>query len=441
MATPGIRITAIAAAVAAAVGALAAFPAHAFRVDYVVDAGVEHDDNVHVEAVDADAQTILRAGIGFVATQEGSTVQAVVSGRADYRNFDGGDGNTLEGVLSGYLNWVLLQDRLSFTVQDELELQAIDRFAADAPGNRQQINVLSLGPNLLFDLGSTMRGRLEARYIDTDAEVTEEFNSARKAAALRVYKDLDAQSELSLNTQWMDVDYDRDLVARDHRRADLYARYQSTRASTDYTIDAGYSRLDYDDGARNDGPLLRLEAGWRPREHGRLSLTLVNQYSDTADTALATGSANRPPASVPGSIIVDSRTVIPSVFRERRVALAYQHAGERLGWRVEPYLQRLRYLDAGVPDEDSRGVMLGLDYRITPSVSVTAWAGLERIRYTPPDAEEDHRRGGIALHKRWSRHWSTSLSYYRYERDSELFNSEVSQNVWYLRMTYRNRPL
>src|SRR5690606_33449666 len=119
-----------------------------------------------------------------------------------------------------YINWVVLQDRLSFTVQDELELQAIDRFAADAPDNRQQVNVLSFGPNVLFDIGSALHGRVEARYIDTDAEVTDEFNSNRIAAAARLTRDLDERSSLSFNGQWMDVDYDRDLVARDHERLD-----------------------------------------------------------------------------------------------------------------------------------------------------------------------------------------------------------------------------
>src|SRR5690606_10713367 len=154
-------------------------PAGAARVDYVVDAGVEHDDNVRLAAGDEDAQRILRAGLGFLVTQEGSTVQAYVAGRLDYRDFEGGVDDGVEGVLSGTLDWVLVPHRLSFTVRDELELQAVDRFAADSPDNRQQVNVFSAGPNLMFDIGRTLRGRVEARYIDSDAEVTEAFNSQR----------------------------------------------------------------------------------------------------------------------------------------------------------------------------------------------------------------------------------------------------------------------
>lgn len=432
-----MRASLIAAAVAVALAAPVS--AHAARISYVVDAGVEHDDNVRLEAVDPDSQVIMRAGVGFVATQEGSTVQAVVTGRADYRHFQEGVDNGLEGVLSAYLNWVMVPERLSFAIQDELELQAIDRFAPDSPDNRQQVNVLSLGPNFLFHVGDTLQGRLEARYIDTHAEVTDEFNSNRIGAALRVAKAFDENRSLGVNAQWTDVDYDQDLVARDHERIDLYARYARVLANTDYAIDAGYSRLDYDDGERRTGPLFRLEAGWRPSERTRLSLALVDQFSDAADTALIEGVADRSAASIPEGVLVDDSAVIASAYREQRVTFAWAYSGERLGWRVQPYAQRLRYIDAQQPDEEVQGVLLGLDYRFRPDLTLRAGAGSERVDYTLLDAQEDTRRAGLTLEKHWTRHWSTSLSYFRYERDSDIL-ADVHQNIWYIWMSYSNRP-
>ncbi|MEN1959374.1 hypothetical protein WCE41_03385 [Luteimonas sp. MJ246] len=441
MGTSSIRVSLIAAAVAATVSLAAPPSARAARVDYVVDAGVEHDDNVRVAAVDADAQRILRAGLGFLVTQEGSALQAVVAGRADYREFDSGIDDGVEGMLSAYINWVAIPDRLSFTAQDELELQAIDRFATDSPDNRQQVNVFSVGPNILFDVGRTLQGRVEARYIDSDAEVTDEFNSNRASIALRLTKSLDEGSDLGFNAQWADIDYDNDLAARDHERADVYASFVRTRASIDYAIDAGYSRLDYKDGDRRDGPLLRVEAGWHPSERSRLSLMLLNQFSDAADAALFDGASGRPEASVPGSMLVDGRTVIPSAYRERRLALAWDHAGERVGWRIESYVQRLRYMDALAPDEEARGIWAGVDYRISPTITLSGWADADRTEYRSLGASDDTRRGGLAIEKRWTPHWSTSLSYYRYERDSGVFDNEIRQNIWYLWMSYRNRPL
>ena len=433
-----MQVSALAAALTLAL--LAPAPAGAARVDYVVDAGVEHDDNVRLEPVGEDAQRILRAGLGFLVTQEGSTVQAHVAGRADYRDFEGGIDDGVEGLLSGHLNWVLVPHRLSFTVRDELELQAVDRFAADSPDNRQQVNVFSAGPNLMFDVGRTLQGRLEARYIDSHAEVTEAFDSDRIGAALRVTRAFDDRSSLGLHAQWTDVDYDHDLVARDHERIDVYARYQRNQASTDYALDAGYTRLEYPDGETRDGPLLRFEAGWRPGERSRLALVLVHQYSDAADSALAGGIAGAPEPTVPGGVLVDDGTIIPSAYREQRAALGWDQSGDRVGWRAEAYAQRLRYIDPLVADEDEHGVLAGLDYRLSPSITLEGWISVDRVEYVQLGAEDDTRRAGLTLEKRWTPHWSTSLSWYRYERDSGVFDNEVRQNIWYLWVSYGNRP-
>ena len=424
---------------AAALGVHIAAPAQAARIDYTIDAGVEHDDNVRLAPDDPDAQRILRAGLGVLVTQDGSAVQAAVAGRADYRDFQGGIDDGVEGMLSAYLNWVVLQDRLSFTVQDELELQAIDRYAADAPDNRQQVNVVSAGPNLLFGLGR-LDGRLEARWVDTRADVTDEFDSTRIGAALRLGREIDDRSRLGFNAQWTDVDYDHPLLARDHERTDVYARFERQQARTDYAIDAGYSWLDYADGEKRDSPLLRLEAGWRQGERNRVSLALAHQFSDAADQALLDGAADRPEATVPGGVLVDGGAIVPSVYRLQRAALAWDHAGERVGLRTEAYAQRLRYVDALVPDEDDHGLLLALSWRLAPTVTLAGWAGFERIEYRQLGAEDEARRMGLSLEKRWTRHWSTSLSYYRYERDSGVLDNEVRQNVWYLWMSYRNRP-
>ena len=72
-------------------------------------------------------------------------------------------------------------------------------------------------------------------------------------------------------------------------------------------------------------------------------------------------------------------------------------------------------------------------------MTLAGW-DFEWIEYRQLGAEDEARRLGLALEKRWTRHWSTSLSYYRYERDSGVVDNEVRQNVWYLWMSYRNRP-
>ncbi len=413
--------------------------AHSARVDYAIDAGIEHDDNVRLDPVNPTAQQIWRTGLGFLVTENNSTIQASVDGRVDYRMFqDSVYSNTVEGVMNGRLNWVMLQDRLSFTVEDNLQLEAIDRFAADSPDNRQQVNILSAGPNLFFNIGQTARGQLEARYIDTHAEVTSQFNSQRWGLALRAVKDLGANSVLSLNAQTQDVDFDNDLAALDYRRNDLYARYEQSFPNLDLGVDLGYSRLDYRQTGSRSNPLFRAELAWRASERSRFTLFAANQFSDAADAAISeVGDAGG--TLIPDRVLIDGGTITAAVYEEQRVELGYAYQGARGSFVVAPYVQRLNYEDALNDDEEDRGVTAGFDYRLRPTLTLSSYLNFERVHFDQIDRTDDTRNFRLSLDKQWSRHLSTALSYTRYERTSELASAEAKQNVWYLRVIYRNR--
>src|SRR3546814_8190823 len=59
----------------------APFHADAARVDYQVDLGLERNDNVLMSSTDPADSSALRAGFGFVVTEETSAVQANFSGQ------------------------------------------------------------------------------------------------------------------------------------------------------------------------------------------------------------------------------------------------------------------------------------------------------------------------------------------------------------------------
>lgn len=409
---------------------------HAARVDYAIDAGIENNDNVLMTANNPVEQQIWRTGIGFRATETNSTIQASVDGRVDYRAFqDNLYSDTVEGVLDGRLSWMMIPDRLSFTVDDILELEATDRFAADSPGNRQQVNILSVGPNLFFNIGGTMRGQLEARYIDTYAEVTPEFNSQRWGLALRAVKDLAPNSLLSFNAQIQDVDFDDDVVAQDYKRNDLYARYERTFPNVDVAIDLGYSQLVYRQMDNRTNPLVRGRLAWRASERSSLVLLASDQFTDAANTAISDVGGT----AIPDQVLIGGETLTAAVYEEQRVALGYTYDGPRMALIVDPYARRIIYDDMLHDDEDGHGVRIGFDYRLRPTMTLSSYVDFERIDYDQIDRTDYTLHLGLTLDKQWSRHWSTALSYYRYDRTSPVAVAEAEQNIWYLRFIYRNR--
>lgn len=285
--------TALFCAIAIALGSLAPDDAHALRVNYTLDFSAEHNDNLLLTPTDPLETTILRPGLGVEVLHDTSVLQMHLSGRADYRYYDTrGLQGGVDGTFSGRVNWVAIPERLSFTVVDQLTLQPVDTLAADAPGNRQQVNVLSAGPTLQFEWGDDWRGSAELRYIRSQAEVTDEFNSKRTDMALRATRRLSAASRFSFNLQHQRVDFDSEDVARDYDRTQFFARWTRTLNRVDMAVDLGYSRLDYRrslPGFANSraDPMFRASAAWRPNDAHRFDLSYSSLFSDVASDSLS----------------------------------------------------------------------------------------------------------------------------------------------------------
>ena len=410
--------------------------AEAVRIDYTIDAGVEHNDNVTLVDGAPVSQNILRTGLGFLATEDTSTLQLRVEGRAEYRNHEDdlySDG--VEGELGALANWFAIPDRLSITAENRLELQAINPFAEDTPDNRQQVNVFSIGPNLYFMRGSTFQGQLEMRYIDSRAEETEEFNSQRIGLAARAFKEFDESRRASINVQSQDVDFDDDAFARDHRRDDLFARYEHGFNILSLSLDAGWSRVSFDDGDDHSAPLLRAGLTWRPSERSRFSLDVVDQYSDAATTFLGGVQA---PGGIPTSVLIGTDIITAAVYEERSATAGYTYLGDVTTFGASAYARQLDYIDAADPDEDREGVALDLGRTLRPTLSLGLHYSSERIRYDLVDGRFRTTRYGFALTKQWSRRWSSSLAVEHNRWENPVLGSDVDQTLVYLSIAYSN---
>lgn len=433
MATRLLGATLLSAAV------LACLPgsAHAVRIDYSLDFGIERNDNLLLTADNEVETTILRPGLGFVLTEATSTWQADFTGRAEYLDYrDDRFDNSLESFLSGRLNWVALPDRLSFTLEDDLSVQPVNTLLPDTPGNRQQINVVSVGPTLLFGLG-TLRGAADLRYINSRAEVTDEFDTDRLNFGLRAIKAISPVSELSGNLQLQRVDFDDDVVGRDYDRADLFARYTRRLASMDLALDAGVSRIDYrrGDESRTD-PLFRAQGTWRWGGRHELDLRLSSQFSDSAADAL---SGIDPTTAVPGSVQTGDAVIAASPYQERGVELRYTLTTPRVTASIAPYYERLRYVDEDEFDQNNYGGSGEITLQLRPRLSVGTYAVVGRVSYVHTGRVDQTREAAVFAEYEWTRHLSSRLSLARHERDVSVFGDDAKQNIALLTFTYRNR--
>ena len=423
---------------------LAAIPqaAHALRIDYALDLIVEHNDNLLLTADDPIALTVLRPGVGFEVFHDSSTLQTRISGRAEYRRYDDARfDDVVDGTLNARVNWVAIPERLSFNVTDSLTLQPVDTLGADTPGNRQQVNVLSAGPTLSFEWGDGWRGSTELRYVRSEAEVTDEFNSERVDLALRATKRLSPTSRLAFNAQTQQVDFEQDIIARDYTRSEFFARYSRTLNRLDFAIDAGYSRLDYERdlpgfaGARSD-PMLRTEVTWRPSDLHRFEARLSSAFSDVASSSLASVGED---AGIPSEIVTGETVVNASPFLERRLETEYAYTSTRWTASITPYLDRLRYDDTDEFDQNGWGAGLEVSWRARRNLMFGFASALDRNEYVNLDREDETRRYAGYARLDWVRHWSGMLTLAHYARKSTAAGQDADQSAITLTISYNNR--
>ncbi len=411
--------------------------AWAARVDYNLDLGMEWNDNVTLAPTDPIDQRYLRAGLGFLFTENNSSVQAHADGRVEYRDYENDVfTDTVDGTLSGSLNWIAIPQRLYFLVEDNLSIQPVDALVPDAPGNRQQVNVFSAGPTMMFNWSRTLQGQAELRYVNSDAEVTDEFNSQRLALALRTIKELSPTSRASLNVQGQRVDFDDDIVARDYNRFDLFGRYSRTLAQFELGTDLGYSRIEYRHGETRSEPLFRFDATWRPNARHSLTVLASSQFSDTAIDALSSIQAD---ATLPENVLTGDAVVNASPYEVRNLEAEYTFTNTRLNFMVAPYVQKRNYVDSDEFDQDNHGFRSDLHFLLRRSLTLGMYGTYEKIDYTQLGREDETTRVGATLRYHWARHWSAGLEWERYKRDSNAVGQSVSQNLVYLSISYSNR--
>jgi len=421
----------------AVAAALAPAPAHAWRLGWFVELGVEWNDNVQLSQDDPVEETILRPSLGFTLSQEGAVVQAQVAGLVEHRSYlDDTFGSEWLAEVEGSVNFVVVPERLHFTVQNRLSVLPITQAAPDAPDNRQQTNVFSAGPTLFFRLSPTLNGQAELRWIDTYAEETAGFDSERIGAALRLFKDIGPTRTLSLNLQGQDVDLDSNALGPDYQRLDAFARYTQLLNRFDLELDLGYSWYQPDVGSDRTSPLVRGMVGWRASERSRFDLVAARRFSDTAEALLGqVGGAGTVP-SLPPLVIIGGETVDSATYEETSVEFGYAYNGVRGDFGIRPYWRELDYIDDIGPDQTGRGVLATASWLLRPTWTLTGDARYERLDFDLTDVETTTRLASLWLRKSFTPHWSGRLGFSRYERDSDEAGQSADQNVVYLAVTY-----
>ena len=413
----------------------ASHDAQALRLDYTLELGLLHSDNITLTPTDPVSENVLIPHIDFSLSETGSNVQAQVSGVLEYRDYLRGTfGNETRGTLNGLVDWTLIPQRLTWTFADNLGLYPVSLRDPDVPGNLQQTNVFTTGPSLRFRITPVLQGQAELRYVDSHAEESADFNSQRLAAALRALFELDPTSRLSGNIEAQDIDFDESL-STDYRRYAAYAGYTRTLNRLDLNLALGYSRLEFDDGSSASAPLARASLDWRASARSTFGLALDWDYSDAA-AGIADGAGAFD--SGYGGVGIGGAAIGSDVYRERRLSGTYTYQGARLSVAGMLHGAALRYEQdiAAVLDRNEYGATINLGYLLRPRLTVGAIAETTQRDFRDIDTTDRDYRFSLYLAQQMTRHWRWRVDLSHLQRDAGAGADSYDENSIYLRLIY-----
>lgn len=410
--------------------------ANAARLEYEASVSVIHNSNIILSETEEVSETTIVPGITFELSQEGAAVDLIGRGNVRYLYYTGDSfDDEVRGEFSGHMRWRAIPDRLDLVVEDYLSEQPIDILSPFTPSNTQQVNVLIGGPTLYLHFGGSTRGQIDVRYSQSRAEDIDEFDGDRLNGAFRLLHDFSPTDRGSLNLETNRVDFDAASSAADFDRHDGYLNYQRNLNKIDFSIDAGYSRLEFDHGDDFSTTLARADLNWRITPESTFRIGAKRQFSDTTQNLAQTPIGPDQPI---GTDIDASGTIVSGdPYRERTLTLGYRHAGVVHSFDAGAYSTRSRYLDDDTFDNDLDGANLGYEYRLRPLLSLVASADYQRREFDNLARRDRDTTLSAGIIKQFTRNWIGRLDLRHRSRDSSVQGFSYDDNAVIVSIIYR----
>jgi hypothetical protein len=358
-----LALTAFCTAPVRLLAAEAAGDANTFQ--YGLSAGATYSDNIGRTSTNKDTDT--SADAGFFATLRHDRARLVASLDADI-NYQARSGgvypDTLNGGLAAMVAYRLFHDRLTWTVEDNLGQALLNAQDAVTPGNTQNLNVFSTGPDVVYPLGARTSLTAQGRWTDTSYEESD-FGTRGLTGTVGIARQLGEHSSLSLNGSAEKTKYKNLPSSSDYDTKSVYLTWSATGARTTLDLDAGYTSLK---GQLDSTGSMTFALGVERQLTSRSSLSL-NAGRDFGDAA---GALQR--GQEIGDVSSGDRPVEATADPRRSdyFSVGWGFDGQRSGlslsadWRKDTQTrsvdQNRKSLGAGLQVTREVGPRLGLDF-------------------------------------------------------------------------------
>jgi len=269
---------------------------------YGVDTGIGETDNVSLVPTDKVSQTMSITDLDFAVNEQSRLLIAQAKGDFSFLDYlQGAYGSQLTGRFDGIGGFALVPGRLIWVVQDDFGQAALDPYAPVTPGNLQNVDYFSTGPNLTLRLGGLSFVNLYLRYARSQFSGSS-FDSNRGSAALALGREISAGAAISLNADSEKVLFSDTAANTNFVRNSLYGKYQLQVARTGLEVDLGATVIDdspstltmpgltpgsaattvFTPAHSNTGPLARIQLSRQISPAAKIILSAGRQLTDAS---------------------------------------------------------------------------------------------------------------------------------------------------------------
>lgn len=258
--------------------------AYAVDIDGAVSGTVSATDNVTRVGVGELDEIVSTVSLVFQLSEMTPRLQAQVTGDLSYQDYyhDTFDGESIN-FLNAFGSYSFIPQRFVWTATNNSGQQIVNPLEARNPGNRQDINIFSTGPDISLPLGSERTLlRIGARYENTGFETSNADND-RVSVNLALVRQISRDTSLGLQITDSSIEFDSDVTGRNFDRRQYFVRYTRASERTDLSIDAGFNEVDIDGQQSSDGELFRVNFTRLLSASSSIQFSAARTISDTSD--------------------------------------------------------------------------------------------------------------------------------------------------------------
>jgi hypothetical protein len=404
--------------------------AQAGTIQWQGDAGVGHTDNIARTSQGERGATIESLGVQFSVLQDGRRLDADLVGDLAWLNYSGDTySSDLIGNAQGRLRFGVVEDHLTWTIEDRFGQTRRDLFTVETPENRENVNYLSTGPDLRLGLSASTDLLLGGRFALVDYE-NSPADTRRYSAWTGIEHRLSNSARLSANvtSEWVNPRNGAAFGSYDRNAAFLAYALSGSRSTA--RIEAGGNRINPASGS-SSGFLLRGQFDRSLGQLSRFTLRLGREFTDSGNSL----SLDPQTLQVRGPGTASSLVQAAQPFINQYANVAWSTTGRRTALTLSAGLSDENY-DGDTLDRKHWQAGFQLRRMLGAHTQVTAGIDYDRDDYENSAGDNSYTTDRLAFLWSAGRRLGLELSAEHYGYNSDLVTGSVNEMRYWFRLRY-----